>query len=163
MIETLTILTLGFLYLVFFRPGKTPPLNNPLVIDRPGQFHMTLAPQLNLAQPLIEALAKQIGPSGDAAQHSATQYFELRDKHVTAHGHDAYLLAITLRNGTLYFQATRPQADSSDYNTIVEFSSGVLARFPASGAHDTAQDERIVAAAQEVARLRSVNIKQLAQ
>jgi len=162
MIETLTILTLGFLYLVFLRPGKTPPLDNPLVIERPGQYHMTLAPQLNLAQPLIEAIAKHFAPSGDTAQNSATQYFEVRDKQVTAHGSDSYLLAITLRNGMLYFQATRPQADSSNADTIAKFAHAVLARAPASGGHDAAQNERVIAAAQAAARLGSVEIKPLA-
>lgn len=51
MIETLTIITLSVLFLIFFRPGKTPPLDNPMVIERPGKYHVTLAPQLNLAQP----------------------------------------------------------------------------------------------------------------
>jgi len=61
MIETITIITLSVLFLIFFRPGKTPPLNNPLVIERPDHYHMTLPPQLNLAQPFIEAVAAQIG------------------------------------------------------------------------------------------------------
>jgi hypothetical protein len=162
MIETLTILTLGFLYLVFIRPGKTPPLNNPLVIERPGQYHMTLAPQLNLAQPLIEAIAKQFAPSGDTTQNSATQYFEVRDKQVTAHGSDSYLLAITQRNGMLYFQATRPQVGSSDSDTVAKFSSAVLARFPATGENDVVQNERVITATQQVAGGHSVNIKPLA-
>ena len=61
MIEFTTIVTLAILFLIFFRPGKTPPLENPLVIERPGQYHMTLAPQLNLAQPFIEEVASRLG------------------------------------------------------------------------------------------------------
>jgi hypothetical protein len=164
MLETLTIITLSVLFLVFFRPGKTPPLNNPLVIERPGQYHMTLAPQLNLAQPFIEAIAKQIGSPCDAAECSSTQYFEVRDKQVTAHGHDFYLLAITRRNSMLYFQAVSPQSnDKNNRKTIGEFADGVLMRFPSTGKHDAALDEYIVAAAQDSAKLRSIHIKHLAQ
>jgi hypothetical protein len=152
MIETLTIITLSVLFLIFFRPGKTPPLDNPLVIERPGQYHMTLAPQLNLAQPFIEAVAQQIGAPGDAELSGATQCFEVRDKQATAHGHDCYLLSITRRNGMLYFRAAGPQADEQ---APPEASGGqAVARI-------TDADRRIAVSVQEVARMRGVNIKQL--
>ena len=165
MIETLTIITLSVLFLIFFRPGKTPPLDNPLVIERLGQYHMTLAPQLNLAQPFIEALAKQFGVPCDSAQYSATQCFEVCDKQVAAHGSDFYLLAITQRNGMLYFQAVSPLSGgkSGHFNTISEFANGTLMRFPASGAHNPALDQQIIAAAQTVAQQRGINIKPLVQ
>ena len=165
MIETITIITLTLLLMSILRPGKTPPLDNPLVIERPGQYHMTLAPLLNLAQPFIEAVAGQIGPLDNSAQYSATQYFEVRDKQVTAHGHDFYLLAITLHDGMLYFQAARP-LDGDQNNcrkTIDEFAAAVLVRFPATGELNPTLDERLVAAAQEAARLRAAQIKLLAQ
>lgn len=165
MLETLTLITLSVLFLIFFRPGKTPPLDNPLVIERPGQYHMTLTPQLNLAQPFIETIAGQLGSSEETAQNSATQCFEVRDKQVTAHGHDSYLLAITQRNGIMYFQAASPLAadQNSHHKTISEFANNVLARFPATGEHNPALDERIVAAAKTAAQLRSIHIKQLDQ
>ena len=165
MFETFTTLViLSLLYLVFFRPGKTPPLDNPLVIERPGQYHMTLAPKLNLAQPFIEAVGKQFGASTDSSKYSTTQYFEVNDKEITSHGHDAYLLAITLRNGMLYFQAASPQDDGRNrLFTIREFADGVLARFPATGEHDTVMDERIVAAVQKTAQSRSTQVKHLPQ
>lgn len=163
MIETLTIITLSVLFLIFFRPGKTPPLENSLVIERPGQYHMTLAPQLNLAQPFVEAIAKQAGTPSDAAQCSATQYFEVCDKQVTAHGSDCYQLSITLRNGMLYFQAASPLKGDQSSKTIGEFADAVLARFPATGEYNMALDERIVAATQKAAQSCSVRIKQLPQ
>jgi regulator of protease activity HflC (stomatin/prohibitin superfamily) len=164
MIETLTIITLSVLFLIFFRPGKTPPLNNPLVIERPGQYHITFVPLLNLAQPFIEAVVGQIGPSDKAKQCSTTQYFEVRDNQVTAHGYSSYLLAITQRNGMLYFQAVSPQSDDTNsyLRTISEFADAKLVRFPATGEHDSALDERIVAAVQEAARSRSIHVKHLA-
>lgn len=164
MIETLTIITLSVLFLIFFRPGKTPPLDNPLVIERSGQYHMTLAPKLNLAQPFIEAIVKQIGTLSDTTLCSATQYFEVRDKQVTSHGHDVYLLAITVRNGMLYFQAASPQGGGQgNYRTINEFADAVLARFPSSGEHGAAMDELIVETAQKVAQSRSMSINHLIQ
>lgn len=165
MIETLTIFTLGILYIIFFRPGKTPPLNNPLVIERSGQYHMTLAPQLNLAQPYIEGIVKQAGTLYDASQYGTTQYFKVRDKQVKAHGQDCYLLAITARAGMLYFQATSPNPDdqNSHLRTISESANLVLARFPATGMYNKEMDERIVAAALEAAQSRGIHITHLPQ
>jgi hypothetical protein len=165
MIETLTIITLSVLFLVFFRPGKTPPLNNPLVIDRPGRYHMTLAPQLNLAQPYIEDVVKLISAPNYRTEFSMTQYFLVQDKQVRAHGNENYLLAITLRNGMLYFQATSPKSDdqSSNQNLISESAASALERFPSSGLHNSALDECIIAAAQESAQLRNIHIQHLNQ
>ncbi|MEJ1959792.1 MAG: hypothetical protein WDM70_10520 [Nitrosomonadales bacterium] len=163
MIETLTIITLSVLYLVFFRPGKTPPLDNPLVIERPGQYHITLAPRLNLAQPFIEAIARQVGAPSETAQYSKTQFFEVRDNQVRSHGYASYLLAITQRNGILYFQATSPTSnDETSYlRTISEFADAKLARFPVTGEYDSALDERIIATTQESARIRGIQLKRL--
>ena len=165
MIETLTIITLSVLLLIFFRPGKTPPLDNPLVIERPGQYHMTLAPQLNLAQPFIEDIAKQLGAEEGTSQNSTTQCFKVHDKQVTAHGHDYYLLAVTQRNGMLYFQAIAPRPlvrDSDSHcNTLLEFAHGVLARVPSSDSHNAEANERIVAATNIAAQQCQVEIKRL--
>lgn len=163
MIETLTIITLSVLFLIFFRPGKTPPLDNPLVIERPGQYHMTLAPQLNLAQPFIEDIAKQLDATEGTRPDSTTQFFEVRDKQVTAHGRDFYLLAITLRNGMLYFQAGRPQPEDQygHYKTISEFTASVLDRFPSTAAHNPVLESQIVAAVQQASQQRGININQM--
>ena len=163
MIETLTLITLSVLFLIFFRPGKTPPLANQLTIERPGQYHITLAAQLNLAQPFIEDIARQLGTSGSTGQDSTTQCFEVRDKNVTAHGHDFYLLAITQRNGMLYFQAARPQSEdpSSQYKTISAFAASVLARVPPAASHNAGANERIVAATAIVAQQCQIEIKRL--
>src|SRR3989339_1463972 len=130
MIETATLITLCMLYLIFFRPGKTPPLENPLVIERAGQYHLTLAPWLNLAQLFIEAIIAQLGTLPE--QNTATMFFEVRDRQVIAHGYDFYLLAITRRNGLWFFQAVRPISGeaSGQFKTVSEFSSELLARYP---------------------------------
>lgn len=163
MIETLTIITLCVLYLVFFRPGKTPPLSKSLMIDRPGKYHVTLAPHLNLAQPFVEAIAQRLmeptGRSGD----SGTQFFEVTDRHVTSHGHDTYMLAITQRNGILLFQASAPEGDSDHLQTISGFAQNVLAKFPLTGEPDDTIDQEIISTAQRVAGTRRVEIARINQ
>jgi len=163
MIETLTIITLCVLYLVFFRPGKTPPLKNPLVINRPGQYHVTLAPHLNLAQPFVEAIAHQLIGSSKRSGDSSTQFFKVTDKHVTSHGHDTYLLAITQRDGILLFQAAAPAGNADHLQTIGEFAQSVLARFPLTGEPDTTIDQKVVSAVQQTASAKQIQIEQISQ
>ena len=160
MIETATLITLCMLYLIFFRPGKTPPLENPLVIERAGQYHLTLEPRLNLAQPYIEAIAAQLASS--SVLNTVSQFFEVRDKQVVAHGFDFYLLAITRRNGLWFFQAVRPTSGepSGQFKTVSEFSSSVLTRYPQEN-ETMASGEDIVAAVQSVAFARGVQVKRL--
>ena len=161
MIETLTLITLCMLYLIYVRPGKTPPLNNPLVIERPGKYHALLAPNLNLAQPLVEAIAQHLQESPSGGGNSATQFFEVQDSHVTAHGNAAYLLAITKQNGMLYFQATAPVGNSDHLKTISEFSQKVLEKLPLADEPDDMVNHEIVSAAQQVANTRSVEIARI--
>lgn len=158
MIETLTIITLCLLYLVFFRPGKTPPLSNPLVIERPGKYHATLAPQLNLAQPFVEALAKHLLERSQRSGNSSTQIFEVRDKQADSHGHDVYLLAITQRAGMLYFQATAPGSDDDRLKSINEMSHKAMSDVPLAGELDDNIGQEIVTAAKEVATTRRIEI-----
>ncbi len=164
MIELIILVILITLIVLTIRSGKVV-LENPLIIERLGQYHATLAPQLNLAQALIEAIAQQLDTPREASQNSATQCFEVRDRQVTAHRHDFYLLAITLRNGMLYFQAITPRPLVRDQDnhlkTLMEFANAVLARLPATGKYDTTLDERIVAAADTAARQLGIGIKQL--
>lgn len=160
MIETLTLITLCMLYLIFFRSGKTPPLENPLVIERGGKYHMTFAPQLNLAQGFVEEIGKRVATG---AGSSASHYFLVKDKQVTAHGTDFYLLAVTQRNGMLYFQAGRPSSQdiAAQRPVIRAFADQTLTRFSDEGAHDAALDKALCAAVQEVARTRGIEVQQL--
>ncbi|MGC2165377.1 MAG: hypothetical protein WA632_05125 [Gallionella sp.] len=158
MIETLTLITLCLLYLVFFRPGKTPPLSNPLVIERPGKYHVTLAPQLNLAQPFVEAVAQRLLEASQRIGNCRTQFFEVRDKQAVSHGHDVYLLAITQREGMLYFQATAPAGDDGGLKSITEMSHGVLSGVPFSGELDDKITREIGTVTKEVAAARRIEI-----
>ncbi len=165
MIETLTLITLSVLFLVFFRPGKTPPMENPLIIERPGQHHMTMGPQLNLVQPLLEAISKEIRAQVQTQLNSATQCFEVRDKQVMAHGQNFYLLAITQRNGMLHFQAIAPRPlvrdSDSHFNRLMEFAHAALANITTPGAYNAEAGEQIAAATISAAQQHQVEIKRL--
>jgi len=142
MIETVTIITVCMLLLVYFRPGTTPQSTAPLVIERTGKYRMTLAPQLNLAQPFIEAIAKRIAATGHAAGDKATCIFEVRDKRVVPKGFDRYELTISQVNGMLYFEARTPLTDAQG---VADDDQG--------SAHD------LIDIVQDVASTLGVNIK----
>jgi hypothetical protein len=131
------------------------------VIDRPGKYHVTLAPHLNLAQPFVEAIAQRLMETSERSGDSDTQFFKVTDKHVTSHGHDTYLLAITQRNGILLFQAAAPEGNADHLQTISEFAQSVLARFPLSGETDVTIDQKIVSAAQQVSSTKRVEIARI--
>ena len=163
MLETLTIITLSVLALIFFRPGKTEPLMNPLTISRGGQFHAVLAPMLNLAQPLLENISRHLGEQERRSGNTQPRYFKVNDKEVKAHGKDYYLLAATLRDGVLYFQAAAPQDNNSDLDAIRTFSEAELARHPASATHSEAAGAALDTAIQTAVRQRNITLTPLAQ
>jgi len=135
MIETLTLITLSVIALIIFRPGKTPPLENPLTINRVGQFHAVLAPRINLAQPLLENISRRIPDEGRQGGNTPPLYFKVQDKEVKAHGQDFYLLAATLRDGVLYFQAAAPEKERGELDVIHAFSEAELSKHPESRPH----------------------------
>ena len=84
----------------------------------------------------------------------------MRDRQVTAHGYDFYLLAVSRRSGMLLFQAARPVSkDANPLQVIREFSQGALARFPGGGA--LAHCEEITSAVQQAAQARGIMIRLL--
>lgn len=164
MIETLTIITLSVLFLIFFRPGKTEPLKSPLVINRVGQFNAVLAPMLNLAQPLLENISRHLGEQERHSGNSHSLYFKVSDKEVKAHGSDNYLLAATLRDGVLYFQATAPEGKNDDLATIRAFSEAELSRHPAAtSGHSEAAQHALNSAIETAAGQRGSTLVPLAQ
>ncbi|MGC2457444.1 MAG: hypothetical protein WA435_05575 [Gallionellaceae bacterium] len=163
MIETLTIITVSVLALIFFRPGKTEPLNNPLVINRTGQFHAVLAPMINLSQPLLESISRQLGEEGRQNGSSKPQYFMVTDKEVKAHGYKFYLLAATLRDGVLYFQAIAPQEKENPLDTIRAFSDAEMIRHPETRPQTDSAKAALVAAIQAAADQRGVVLVPIVQ
>lgn len=168
MIEiTLATIIITVIIVLTLRNTKRAVLENPVILNRTGQYHATLAPKLNLVQTFIEAIAKQLPGPRDANQNSSTQCFEVRDPEAAAIGHDLYLLAITMRNGLLYFQAIVPRppinAQDSHFNMLTESANNTLARFPATdNAHTAGMDESLITATNTTAQKLGINIKQLA-
>lgn len=159
MIETLTLITLCVLFLVFFRPGKTPPLDSPLVIERPGKYKMTLAPKLNLAQPFIEGISGRLDKLNLSAQQgNAMQYFSISDKQVASNKSDVYLLAIIMREGMLYFMAEQPISNNpANYlETIKTFAKDALADFPGGDERSKMLGDNIANAVQETSLERGI-------
>ncbi len=150
--ESLLILTLLTLIYLTIRRGKPVILGNPVIIQRSGQYHITLAPQLNRAQIFIENIVKQFPLQ--TSNEFATQYFEIRDPKVFVQGETFYLLAVAQRGGMLYVQAINPKpllhdADSHLKN-VREFSDKVMALHPLAGTSD-AQSVKSLEAAIEAA------------
>lgn len=138
--ESLLLITIITLVVLTIRRARPVILETPVIIQRPGQYQITLAPQLNRAQTFIEQIAKQYIQSHPPELDLPTQYFEVRDPKVFSKGQSSYLLAIASRGGMLYFQAVNPrplQHDAdSHYKTLHEFSESVLQHHPFSGPAD---------------------------
>ncbi len=163
MLETITIITLTLILLTILRPGKTPPLESPLTINRVGQFQAVLAPKINLAQPLLEAVSGRLSETDRKSGNTQSLYFRVQDKEVNAHGDDFYLLAATLRDGVLYFQAIAPKKDQDNLDTIRAFSDAELARQPDTQPHAEGAAAALTAAIQAAASQRGAVVTALAQ
>lgn len=164
--ESLLLLTIITLIVITIRRARPVILENPVNIHRPGQYHITLAPQLNRVQTFVEQIAKQFiqlhHPKGDLP----TQYFEVRDPKVFSKGQKSYLLAISLRGGELYFQAANPKSSNhessgSHYKTLREFSESVLQHHPLSGSVDESGTESLRATVEAIATPLQIAVEQL--
>lgn len=163
--ESLLLLTIITLIVITIRRARPVILENPVNIHRPGQYHITLAPQLNRVQTFVEQIARQFiqlhHPKGDLPP----QYFEVRDPKVFSKGQKSYLLAISLRGGELYFQAVNPkplqhEADSH-YKTLSEFSESVLQHHPLSGSVDESGTESLRATVEAIAAPLQITVERL--
>ncbi len=141
MIEVLAVLTLGGLFLILSRKEKATPSESLLVAGQLGRYRIRLMPKLNLARAFIESVNQRIKAT-DIACCSSTFYFAVRDKQVVANGFDVYLLAISCRHGTPYFQAALPLSDNpGNYlDTIREYANDVLSLLPAECCHNEKLD-----------------------
>ncbi len=132
--ETLLLVTIITLVVLTIRRAKPVVLDSPVIIQRSGQFHITLAPQLNRAQNFIENIAAQFRLLDSPQTDSLPQYFGVHDPQVFAQGTKFYLLAVTLRDGILYFQAINPRLSTlladAHIKELQEFSNSVLEKYP---------------------------------
>ena len=130
--ESLLLLTLLSIVILAIRRSKPVVLETPLVIERPGQYHITFAPQINQAQTFVEAITRNFRESGTTDGDLSVQYFKVHDAKVAAKNESFYLLAVALREGMLYIQAINPTAsdEQGHLRTVREFSEKVLQRHP---------------------------------
>lgn len=163
--ETLLTLTIITLIIITIRKARPVILENPVNIHRPGQFHITLAPQLNQAQSFVEQIAKRFIESYHPKGDLPTQYFEVRDPKVYPKGQKSYLLAISLRGGELFFQAANPnvpkQGAGSHYNILREYSESVLQNHPPAGSVDESGTESLRSTVQAIAAPLQINVEVL--
>lgn len=165
MIEiTVAIIIITVIVVLTLRNTKRVALESPLILNRTGQYHATLAPRLNVAQTFVEAIAKQLTGPREANQSSATQCFEVRDPEAAKLGQERYLLAITMRHGLLYFQAITPGSLASDqdsHDMLMEAAHNALARIPVTDRQESGTDEHIIASTGKAAQQLGINIKKV--
>ena len=134
MYELFILALLVTVVVLSLRRGKPVAIDHPLVIQRPGQYHITLAPQLEGAQAFIEWIAAQFALLHPPQGELPSAYFSVPDPSVSAQEGGFYLLAAAYRGGVLYFQAIIPQPLLRDADShlkqIREFSEAVLALHP---------------------------------
>jgi hypothetical protein len=161
--ESLLLLTIITLIVITIRRARPVILHNPVIIQRPGQYHITLAPQLNRAQTFVEQIAKQYIQSHPPERDLPTQYFEVRDPKVFSKGQSSYLLAIGMRDGMLYFQAVNPDQPeaASHYKTLREFSESVMQHHPFSGPVDEQGTAKLHATVDAIAAQQMIAVKAL--
>jgi hypothetical protein len=127
-VELILLIVLVAIVGVAIRGGRKPELDVPLIVHEPGQYHITLAPQLQHAQGFLEHVAKHLLQLHITPGECPTQYFVVHE----AEGE--YLLAAALRGGMAYFQAISPQKlwrdGDSHLKAIREFSQVVMAQHP---------------------------------
>jgi len=166
MLVELFLLVLIIMFVVLaIRSGKTPVQEKPLIIKSPGRYHVTLAPQLDLAQTFIEQIgdlfAQLFQPQGDLPN----MYFEVHDPGLPARGEQFYLLAAAYRSGLLYFQAINAQPllrDSDSYlKQIREYSEAVLALHPLNHPAGVDEAEKLRCTVELAARQLNISVRQL--
>lgn len=165
MVELLLLAILITVIVLSLRGGKSAVLDNPLVIRRPGQYHITLAPQLARAQSFIEQIAAQFALASPPRGDLPTRYFEVHERDRSGHGGGVYLLAAAYRGGLLYFQAIDPlpllrDADSH-LKQLREFSDAVLALQPLGHVAGEAEADKLRSAVETAAQQFEVSVTML--
>jgi hypothetical protein len=143
LVELFILVILITLVVLVIRGGKSEALDKPLIIQSPGRYHITMAPQLERAQTFIEQIAGQFGQTSPLQGDIPGQYFAVHDPEVMAQEGNFYMLAVSYLGGLLYFQAINPQPllrdSDSHLKQVREFSEAVLALHPP--AHPVDGDE----------------------
>jgi hypothetical protein len=161
MIE-ITAIILLITFILIGRLTKPRQLEGPVVIARSGNYHVTLAPRLNLAITFIERIAHSYRARTASPGDSATLYLAVNDPSLKRYAIESYLLAIILRNGMLYFQAMQPVLDGGNsYRQLDDFAQAALKNMPPAEVPPVQQDERLFAAAEQATAGLDISIQAL--
>lgn len=156
------VLLIAIVAVVILALRKRGGTDEPLIIRRPGQYHITLAPQLDSARQGIEALAQRLAGGLHPAGDVLTRYFRV----IRGGGQaDGYLLAVAFRKGIFFIQAIMPPPLTRDeachLATLRDFSEAVMLHYPAVPPADAEGGEKIDAAVDEAARQAGVTAVRL--
>lgn len=161
MIE-ITAILLFITFVLIGRLTKPRQLERPVVISRNGDYHVTLAPKLNLVATLIERIAHCYRNQPVSPGDSTTLCLAVSDPALQRYAVESYLLAITLRDNLLYFQAMQPIANSdSHYRQLNEFAETALQSIPPAGAVQAELEQHILAAAEQAALGHDIRVQRL--
>jgi hypothetical protein len=163
--ETLLTITIITLVILAIHRARPVVLENPVVINRPGKYHIILAPQLNRAHTFIEQIAKPYMLMHPPQEDLPSLYYEIRDPIVFARGENSYLLAATLRDGMLFFQAVNPkplQHDTDSHlKTLREVSESALKQHPFSKPADEQWAKKLRDTVKDIAGQMQITVKEL--
>jgi len=167
LVELFILVLLTTLVVLGIRGGKSAALDKPLIIQSPGRYHFTLAPQLDRARNFIEQIAGQFAEAHPLPGDVPGQYFEVRDPDVLAQEGKFYLLAASYLGGLLYFQAIDPQPflrdSDSHLKQVREFSEAVLALHPLAHPADGDGVAKLRRAVDLAARQLKISVKPLTE
>ncbi|BBI98861.1 hypothetical protein FGKAn22_05540 [Ferrigenium kumadai] len=162
MIELVLLAVVVATVILAIRKGGAAVPVEPLIVQRPGQYHITLAPQLDSSLGFIEAVAQRLAGDSQPAGDTPTIFFQVR--RAGGQAENFYLLAIAFRKGVFFIQAIvpRPLRDSESHLAALrEFSDAVLLNYPPVPPFDAAGAERIDASVEEVAQQSGIVVSKL--
>lgn len=164
MVELFILAAIVALVVLALRSGRRVVLDEPLIIDHPGKYHITLAPQLQHARTFIESIAGRFADSGHQAGDTPTLHFEVHPAGVKREVGN-YLLAVALRSGVLYFQAINPQPSlrngDSQLKNLREYSEAVLLYHPLVQQADRKTMDRLRHAVEDAAHQSNIDVRVL--
>lgn len=127
--------------------------DQPIIVRSPGQYHITLAPQLGSSRGFFETVAQRLAGDGRPDGDTPTIYFQVR--RTGAQAESFCLLAVAFRKGIFFIQAIVPrplQRVESHLAALREFSDAVLLHYPPVPPLAMTGAETMDAAIEEVAR-----------
>ncbi len=138
MLELLILAVIVAVVVLSLRPRK-PVLEEPLIIEEPGRYHVTLAPRLSDARAYIENIAERFAATSTPGGDTPTLFYQVHPAQLPRE-QGAYLLAVALRGGVLYVQAITPVSlqldEAAQLKQLREYSAAVLAYHQLTGAVD---------------------------